>query len=200
MKAASASRLASARFSQRISSRLSGTGTPPGAGPPLHQAANLGRRGKLSPVSFGQRLTGFLDLPLVDLHVFADRFCRHKRAAAALRLRQTVQPFPQLGFQADGHYRGGRHDALLTQPNTRDSTMSKSKQVSHPEGEAGSADHRFCGPRLFASENAPPTRAREFYRLHTQRKAADRNPGGLRCSAGREETIAAKSDTPHLKR
>src|ERR1019366_3855125 len=123
MKAASASRLASARFSQRISSRLSGACAP--LGPLLHHAANLGRRGKLSPVGFPQRLAGFLDLPLVDLHIFADRFRRHNRAAAALRLRQTVQPFPQLGFQAYGHYRSVRHDALLTQLSTRDSTLSQ---------------------------------------------------------------------------
>src|SRR5947199_4470501 len=128
MKAASASRLASARFSQRIPSGLSGTRAPLGAGPLLHHAANLGRSGKLSPVSFRQRLAGFLDLPLVHLHIFADRFRRHKRAAAALRLRQTVQPFPQLGFQAYRHYRAGCHDALLTQPNTRDSTMSREKE------------------------------------------------------------------------
>src|SRR5207244_126561 len=127
MKAASASRLASARFSQRISSLLSGTCAAPGAGPLLHHAANLGGRGKLSAVSFRQRLAGFLDLPLVHLHIFADRFRRHKRAAAALRLRQTVQPFPQLGFQAYRHDRGGRHDALLTQLNTSDSTMSNSR-------------------------------------------------------------------------
>src|SRR5438105_3848469 len=125
MKAASASRLASARFSQRIPSGLSGTCATLGADPLLHHAANLGRRGKLSPVSFRQRLAGFLDLPLVHLHIFADRFRRHKRAAAALRLRQTVQPLPQLGFQAYRHYRGGRHDALLTQLNTSDSTMSR---------------------------------------------------------------------------
>src|SRR5579859_6291122 len=125
MKAASASRLASARFSQRISRGLSGTCAPPGAGPLLHHTANLGRKGKLSPVSFRQRLAGFLDLPLVHLHIFADRFRRHKRAATALRFRQTVQPFPKFGFQTYCDYRGGRHDALLTQPNTRDSTMSK---------------------------------------------------------------------------
>src|SRR5579863_6737125 len=138
MKAASASRLASARFSQRISSRLSGTCAPPGAGPLLHHAANVGRRDEVSPVSFRQRLAGFFDLPLVDLHVFADRFRRHKRATAALRLRQTVQSFSQLGFQAHGHYRGSRHDALLTQLNTRDFTISKG------------AEKGICAPTLLA--------------------------------------------------
>src|SRR5437870_3449569 len=122
-------------------SASSGTCATLGAGPLLHHAANLGRRGKLSPVSFRQRLAGFLDLPLVHLHIFADRFRRHKRAAAALRLRQTVQPFPQLGFQAYRHYRGGRHDALLTQPNTSDSTTSRRRGKKEFEEKPGDRRH-----------------------------------------------------------
>src|SRR5205807_10403951 len=114
---ASASRFASARFSHRTFSGLPGTPRPLTAAPLVHCVPHLLVACELSSIRLCHSLSDLLDLPLVYGDVLTDGFSSNERAAAALRLGQTVKAFPHLRLQPQRHYPVFRHEYP---PNTKE--------------------------------------------------------------------------------
>src|ERR1022692_3401659 len=60
-------------------------------GPFFHGPFHFLVAGEVSTVGFGYTFLNFVDLPVVQRDIFSNRFCCHKRTAAAHRARQAVQ-------------------------------------------------------------------------------------------------------------
>jgi hypothetical protein len=85
MYSASASKLISARFSQRTFKRLAGTPRPSAPCPLTHYALHVILAGEFLLLCFCEPLPDLLNLPLVYGHVFPDSFSGDEGPAASLR-------------------------------------------------------------------------------------------------------------------
>src|SRR5205807_723959 len=114
----------------RTFSGLPGTSRPLTDGPLVHCVPHLLVACELSSIRLRHSLSDLLDLPLVYGDVLTDGFGSNERAAAALRLGQTVKAFPHLRLQPQRHYPVFRHEYP---PNTKEHCVFKQGSATTSE-------------------------------------------------------------------
>src|SRR5437588_12285169 len=72
-------------------------------------------RGKFTAIRLRQSFFDFLDLPFIQGNIFADGFCRNKRATAADCAGQALELFLHLSVETRAESGRSRHKVYITQ-------------------------------------------------------------------------------------